>query len=76
MSAEILAFPDQSAMTEQERVDILVDAHAAIVEALTQHQTADMMVPAMLTIDEAMQMCQVIEDLLGPDFFDDAIEPD
>ena len=75
MSAEILSFPDQSGSTEQERVNILVDAHAAIVEALTEHQTADMMVPAMLTIDEAMQVCQVIEDLLGPDFFDDVHEP-
>jgi hypothetical protein len=73
MSAKILDFPDRRGepMGPCERQEILLDAHGALITAITEHQTAEGDVPVTFSLDEALELCQAIEYLLGPDHFED-----
>lgn len=67
VTVKIISFPDEWTQTQQEAD--LADIHARLVEALkSEHLTVK------LSIDDIMQLGELIEQRLGPDWFDDDLD--
>lgn len=72
MMGEIVHFPDPrgSARTPEQWHEDLLALHGRLMAALTKERKQVDVVRMVLTIDEVMDLAQLIEDKLGPDFFD------
>lgn len=65
MSADIVPFPDEWTPEQQEQD--LLDLHQRLSQALLLGPDPTV----QLSIDDIMQLCELIEQRLGPDWFDD-----
>lgn len=73
--ALILNFPYRGApMTPDEIRSLLLEAHAALIDAVIERQDNDGGVAVTLSLDEAMEMCRLIEESIGPEWFDDNLD--
>lgn len=68
MSAEIIPFPD--GWTPEQQDESLFDLHTRLMEHLA-HDKPDKGEGLVLSIDDVVQLCELIEQRLGPDLFDD-----
>jgi len=72
VTGKVIEFPDPrgAATTEEERSEGLARLHIRLSAALAKDRKQIDLIRVVLSIDDVMQLCQMIEDKLGPDFFD------
>lgn len=63
----VIPFPEPEEDTE----DILVDAHIKLMDAVQHNQDRDMQVTVVLDLEEALQLIQLIERSVDPEWFSD-----
>ena len=68
MSGKVIEFPFRT--PEQWHQDSLFDLHCRLAEALAKDRKQIDLVRMVLSIDDVMNLCQLIEDKIGPRFFD------
>lgn len=72
MSGKVIQFPGQSdgPRTPQQWHEDLLDLHGRLSDALAKDRKQIDLVRMVLSIDDVMDLCRLIEDKLGPRFFD------
>lgn len=72
MMGKVVKFPDPrgAGMTEDQWREGLIHLHGRLSDALAKDRKQIDLIRMVLSIDDVMDLCQVIEDKLGPDFFD------
>lgn len=73
MIGKIIQFPDPrgDGMTPEQWHEGLLFLHGRLMGALAKDRKQIDSVRMVLSIDDVMDLCQVIEDKLGPDWFSD-----
>jgi len=72
VTGKIIQFPrrpDDGAWTEEEWLDDLADLHERLMDAFTDERADADEIAVTLSIDDMMQLCELIEQRLGPDHF-------
>jgi len=73
VTAQVIPFrgrnTDRGAWTEEEWLEDLADLHARLMEAFTNERSDPDEIAVTLSIDDMMQLCELIEQRLGPDHF-------
>ena len=70
---KVVKFPDPrgAGMTEGQWREGLVDLHDRLSAALVKERKQIDNIRMVLSIDDVMDLCQVIEERLGPEYFSD-----
>ena len=71
MIGNIVQFPKQDGMKVEEWHDDLLVLHGRLSAALAKDRKQIDSIRLVLSIDDVMNLCQVIEDKLGPEWFSD-----
>lgn len=67
MTGNVIPFPEPEEDTEE----ILVDAHISLMDAIQHHQDENMQVTVVLDLEEALQLVDLIERSVDPEWFSD-----
>jgi hypothetical protein len=71
--SNIVQFPFDGALSVEQWHDDLLELHGRLAAALAKDRKQVDLIRMVLSIDDVMDLCQVIEDKLGPDRFSDDV---